>query len=53
MLDLDPVTQRKLKVLKRVVGPGKSTAELLAILREREGREEEAKSDKKRWWKRG
>jgi hypothetical protein len=52
-VDLDPETARKLRVLRRLAGPGKSNAELLAQLAAREaGKEAQGKSGRK-WWKRG
>ena len=52
-LDLDPETARKLKVLRRLSGPGKTDAVLLAQLAARGAAGEDRKQEKKSWWRRG
>lgn len=52
-VDLDPETARKLRVLRRLAGPGKTDAELLAQLAAREPNEDAQEKSSKRWWKRG
>jgi len=51
-LDLDPETAAKLRVLRRLSGPGRSDAELLAQLQNRTASPQTAEKPKKRWWKR-
>ena len=50
-LDLDPETARKLRVLRRLSGAGKSDAELLAQIQARGPVEPAKEHGKKRWWR--
>lgn len=50
-LDLDPETARKLRVLRRLSGAGKSDAELLAQIQARGPAEPAKEHGKKRWWR--
>ena len=52
-MDVDPQTLRKLKVLRRLAGPDKSDAELLAQLESRQETQQPTDKHRKRWWQVG
>ncbi|MFQ5489512.1 MAG: hypothetical protein ACE5GE_02220, partial [Phycisphaerae bacterium] len=50
LTEIDEKTLRKLKVMRRLAGPNKSDAELLAQIQARGPAEPEPVKSKRRWW---